>query len=202
MTAGLCLLMASWSSGGSDETALVVTTGDGSGARSRRFVIVNGEGVPDYDYGDDYDPGHDAGGGGGHDFGPGHDTGGGGGHDYDDWYPDIDLDDDHHHHHDDDDFDFGHYGPDYHHHVWWHYFYHHDEPHLPFPLFPPFFVHRLRPVYRRLRRGCDEWPFVCKNAYEVVQWLQCYHEFLGGSLRVDKFHRGVPVVPVHAWKKK
>lgn len=93
---------------------------------------------------------------------------------------------------DDDDDDDGYDGPGYHH-VWWHHFYHHGEPHLPFPLFPLFFVHR-----RPLRYTCDRWPFVCHNTYEVIRWLQCYREFQAG-LHVG---HGLPVGPVvHAWKK-
>lgn len=107
-------------------------------------------------------------------------------------YDDIDLDDDDDH----DDHD----GPG-HHHVWWYKFYHHGEPHLPFPLFPPTFIHPHHRVYR----SCKEWPFTCTNSYEVFRWLQCYYEFLGrtgvaGPPYADG-SGGLPVVPLHAWKK-
>jgi len=157
--------------------------------RSPRFVVVNGDGVPDYDGVEDdddhvvydYDDGGGSGGDNDHDHGYDHD------------YHDIGHDDD-----DDDDFDHDHgSGPGYHHHVWWHHYYHHGEPHLPFPLFPPIFVHR-RPIYR----GCDQWPFVCRSTYEMIQWLQCYHEFLAGSGIHDEVGlHGLVGVPTHAWKK-
>ncbi|XP_026814364.1 uncharacterized protein LOC113554637 [Rhopalosiphum maidis] len=153
----------------------------GDSTRSRRFVVVNGDGVPDYDGADDdddnvvydYDDGS-----GDHDHGYDHD------------YHDFEHDDDDY---DDDDFN----GPGYHHHVWWHHYYHHGEPHLPFPLFPPIFVYR-RPVHRR----CDHWPFVCRSTYEMIQWLQCYHEFLAGSEvhDGDGLH-GLVKVTTHAWRK-
>lgn len=109
-------------------------------------------------------------------------------------YDDIDLDDDDDHHDADDPGD---------HHIWWHHFYHHGEPHLPFPLFPPIFVHPHRHVYR----SCKEWPFTCTNSYEVFRWLQCYYEFLGktgvaGPHYADGGGVQLPVIPVaHAWKK-
>lgn len=102
---------------------------------------------------------------------------------YDDWYDDVDIDDN-------DDYDHGdELG---YHHVWWHFFYHHDEPHLPFPLFPPFVVHRLRPAYR----SCDQWPFECKSTLEAILWLQCYYEFVGKTQDTNDY-----TVKVHTWKK-
>lgn len=83
---------------------------------------------------------------------------------------DYDLDSD-----DDLDVDVDHDGPGYHH-VWWHHFYHNGEPHLPFPLFPPAFIPR-----RRLYYNCDRWPFPCTTSYEVIRWLQCYHEYVAGT---------------------
>ncbi|XP_015365940.1 PREDICTED: uncharacterized protein LOC107163177 [Diuraphis noxia] len=167
------------------------TVGNFSGnlMRSPRFVVVNGDDVPDYDGVDDDDDhvvyDYDDGGGSGGD----HDHGYGGDHDY----HNIGHDDDD----DDDDFDYG-SGPGYHHHVWWHHYYHHGEPHLPFPLFPPIFVVHRRPPHRR----CDRWPFVCRSTYEMIQWLQCYHEFLSASGIHDEnsFH-GVVGEPTHAWRK-
>jgi len=114
--------------------------GDGI-SREKRFVVIGGEGVPEYDDSDvpyDYD---------------------------------VDLDDVD----DVDDVDVDHDGPGYHH-VWWHHFYHHGEPHLPFPLFPPTFVHR-RPLYH----SCDQWPFPCTTSYEVIRWLQCYYEYIAAT---------------------
>ncbi|XP_025421689.1 protein argonaute 18-like [Sipha flava] len=178
-----------------------VATGSDDGLRSKRFVVISGDGVPDYgDIGNDYDDwyddevyehdsGHGDGGGGdhGHDHGGGgdhgHDHGGGGDHGHDHGGDDDD---------DDDDGDYFYYhgdGPGYHHHWWWHHFYHHGEPHLPFPLFPPIFVHR-RPVHR----GCSDWPFVCRSTYEVIRWLQCYHEFVHD-------HHDLPPVHVSPWRK-
>lgn len=159
------------------------TAGNFSGdlTRSRRFVVVNGDDIPDYDGTDDddnivYDYDY---GGGDHDHD--HD------HDYDHDYHDFE--------HDDDDHDFD--GPGYHHHVWWHHYYHHGEPHLPFPLFPPVFVYR-RPGHRR----CDRWPFVCRSTYEMIQWLQCYHEFLAGSgVHDENDLHGLVKVNTHTWRK-
>ncbi|XP_022169396.1 uncharacterized protein LOC111033109 [Myzus persicae] len=196
VTAGLCLSIVVGIVCGNDETMTVLspmpakeqrTSGNVSGGltRSPRFVVVNGDGVPDYDGTDDddyhvvYDYDDGGGSGGDHDHGYDHD------------YHDIGHDDDD----DDDDFDHG-SGPGYHHHVWWHHYYHHGEPHLPFPLFPPIFVHR-RPAHRR----CDQWPFVCRSTYEMIQWLQCYHEFLAASgLRDEDGLHGL-VTPTHAWRK-
>lgn len=135
-----------------------------SGPRNRRFIVFSGDGVPEYEGVDVDDVPSDY-------DGP---------YDYDDWYDDVDVDDDYDHSN----------GPGYHH-VWWHHFYHHDEPHLPFPLFPPIVVHRLQPFYR----GCDQWPFECRNILEAVRWLQCYYEF------IDKTHINDYAVGVHTWKK-
>ncbi|XP_050423135.1 uncharacterized protein LOC126834940 [Adelges cooleyi] len=127
-------------------------------SRDRRFVVVNGEGVPEYP---DVDDGDDD----------------GGGYDYDGgYYPDLDHDLD-----DDDDLDLDDYDHDHGHRYWWYHYYHHhhhDGPTLPFPLFPPFRRHLHR--HRRPVPGCDQWPFECRNRLEVIQWLQCYYEFVGG----------------------
>ncbi|XP_050539394.1 uncharacterized protein LOC126904414 [Daktulosphaira vitifoliae] len=113
-------------------------------SRNRRFIIVNGDGVPEY---------------------PEIDNDGIDNHDIDYDLDDID---------DVDDPDDGYYGPG--HHFWWHHVYHHDSPILPFPLFPPF----PRRYPKILVPRCDQWPFTCHNRLEVIQWLQCYYEYIGG----------------------
>lgn len=144
----------------------------GDDTDNSQLVVLTGDGVPDYD---DVHPDLDP------DLDPELDI--------DDDVGDVDIDD---HDIDIDDLDIDEPG---YHHVWWHHYYHDGEPHLPFPLFPPtFFVHH-RP---HVRRGCDQWPFKCYTTYDVVQWLQCYHEILNENHPVSL----VPaVVPVHAWKK-